>query len=184
MTSKERFASTMSAMALALPMSNGRQLTQPLLEMYWRVLADLSDEELELAATSIMRNPTRAVFFPTPAELLAAARPVSQADAMRSLAAVRRLAEYSPELGDTWSVTTIREKLGPAAAMAFQAIGGDAGMRELHAPANAPFARQRFALAYTDAVSRDARAALPAPAAAALPAEVRHLLGQIGSVPE
>ena len=182
MISRERYGSTMTAMALALPLSGGRRLTDPMLEVYWRVLADVADDEFERAAMSIMRNGGRAPFFPTPAELLAAATPAGQAEAMLVLERVRRLAEYCPRTGDTWRVSTLRAQLGEGAVLGFVAIGGDAGMRELQDPAHAPFARQRFAAAYLDGVGRDERSALPTPPAQ-IPGAVRRLTARIGNPP-
>jgi hypothetical protein len=159
MKDRARFASTMTAMALVLP---GRPLTDPTLEVYWRVLADLTDAELERAATAILRDTSRPVFFPTPAELLLAARPRDPAAAMRTLDRLRLLAEYSPRVGDTWSVSRIRAELGEAAVTAYLVAGASSGMRELADPAHAPFVRNRFVAAYDEAVARNPLAALPA----------------------
>lgn len=182
MTNRERFASTMAALALALPMSGGRTLTDELLDVYWRVLAPLSDAAFESAALAVMRDTHRPVFFPAPAELLAAAQPNAQAEAMVMLGRVRALAGYCPRTGSVWQVSEIRERLGEAAATGFQALGGDAGMRELEDVANSPFARQRFAAAFQEEVARDPATALPSPAGGSLPS-VGRVMARIGPAP-
>ena len=57
-------AAALATLAVALP---GKDISSPLLEVYWRALADLTDAELEAAATKALRA---CRFFPTPSELL------------------------------------------------------------------------------------------------------------------
>lgn len=182
MKDRARFASSMTALALALPMSGGRTLTDELLDVYWRVLGHLSDADFETAALCVMRDTHRPVFFPAPAELLAAALPNAQAEAMVMLGRVRGMAEYCPRTGSVWRVSQIRETLGEAAVQGFQAMGGDAGMRELENPDATPFARQRFAAAFQEAVGREPATALPTPPEQ-IPARVAQLVARIGSGP-
>lgn len=182
MKDHDRFCSTITAMALALPMSGGRTLTDELMEVYWRVLGPLSDNAFEAAALAVMRDTHRPVFFPAPAELLAAAQPNAQAEAMVMLGRVRALADYCPRTGAVWRVSQIREVLGEAAAQGFLAIGGDTGMRELEDQDSSPFARKRFAAAFQEVVGRDPTTALP-PSPEQLPLTLSQVMARIGPAP-
>ena len=116
---RERMAAALATLAVALP---GKEISGPLLEVYWRALADLTDEQLESAATKALRA---CKFFPTPAELLELARPRNMvAEAGRVFERVKSLAGYSPQVGAVWSETKIRLALGDAVADAYQAAGG------------------------------------------------------------
>lgn len=149
---RERFAAVMATLSV-LP---GRDVTEPLLEVYWRVLGDLSDAEMEGAATKALRS---CRFLPTPAELLALARPRNlAAEAGRVFEAVKALADYSPRAGDVWSETKIRIALGEAAADAFAACGGSAALRH----GDEVWTRKHFVEAYQAHPPADPPPALPA----------------------
>lgn len=116
---RERMAAALATLAVALP---GKDISSPLLEVYWRALADLTDAELEAAATKALRA---CRFFPTPSELLELAQPRNlAAEAGRVFERVQSLADYSPRVGSVWSETKIRLALGDEVADAFQAAGG------------------------------------------------------------
>lgn len=50
----------------------GREITKPLLQMYFAALASLSIEQAQAAMMAHMRNPDNGQFFPKPADLLRA----------------------------------------------------------------------------------------------------------------
>lgn len=121
--SPERFKAVLATLAIALP---GREQSDALRDVYWRVLAGLTDEQLEAAAAKALRS---CRFFPTPAELLELAQPRNlEAEAGRVFERVKALADYSPQCGPIWSETKIRLALGDAVADAYQAAGGSSAM--------------------------------------------------------
>lgn len=149
---RERFAAAMATLSV-LP---GGAVDDVRLEVYYRVLGDLTDEEFEMAATKALRS---CRFLPTPAELLELARPRHlAAEAGKVYDQIRDLADYSERLGSTWTVTKIRLALGEAAAEAFQAAGGSDAFRS----GDPVWTRKAFVEAYTTHPPHEAPPALPA----------------------
>ena len=115
---RERFAAVMATLSV-LP---GKDVSAPLLEVYWRVLGDLTDAEMETGATKALRT---CRFLPTPSELLELARPRNlPAEAGRVFEDVKRLADYDGKTGELWREVSVRCALGNEVADAFQACGG------------------------------------------------------------
>lgn len=178
MTDRPAFAAAMAGLALALP---GRELSDALLELYWRALADLDDHEFARAAETAIR---RCRFFPTPAELLGFARPPrvdSHAAAGRVYLQAQGLTEYCPNTGTWWSAERIRATLGEAAYQAFHACGGSAGFRLAEDPYHGPRVRREFVECFQRVVAAEPQAALPAPSRLdRTPEPVRVLSAGIG----
>lgn len=154
------FASSMTALALALP---GREITEPMLEVYWRALTSLTDAEFQRAAGEALR---RSKFFPVPAELLEWGRPHAVdpvATAARTLARAELLTEYCPNSGTWWSGERIRKEIGEAAYQAFHACGGSPGFRQIDDPYHGPGVRKAFVECYLRVVRLEPRFALPTP---------------------
>lgn len=147
---RERFAAVMATLSV-LP---GKDVSAPLLEVYWRVLGDLNDEEMEAGATKALRT---CRFLPTPAELLELARPRNlQAEAGKVFEQIRELSDYAAG-GEYWKETKIRIALGNEAADAFVACGGSAAFRS----GDPVWTRKAFVEAYCNRPPRETPPALP-----------------------
>ena len=147
---RERFAAVMATLSV-LP---GKDVSAPLLEVYWRVLGDLTDEEMEAGATKALRT---CRFLPTPSELLELARPRNlQAEAGRVFEQVRELSDYSAG-GEFWRETKIRVALGNEAADAFIACGGSSAFK----CGDPVWTRKAFVEAYCKQPPRETPPALP-----------------------
>lgn len=176
---RERMAAALATLAVALP---GKEISGPLLEVYWRALADLTDEQLEAAATRALRA---CRFFPTPSELLELAQPRNlAAEAGRVFERVKGLADYSPRVGAVWSETKIRLALGDAVADAYQAAGGAAAF----ATGDEVWTRKAFVEAYREAPPAENPLLRIGPAEpkrlASGEARVIEMVRTIGSLPE
>lgn len=149
----------MLAMSLGLKMF-GKELDKPLQRVYWQALADLEDGEFERACAQVLRTDSE---FPTPARILAVARPpLSEAAVLRVMNGAwwdGRTAGYD---GVGWEESTIRTLYGEAAALAFRACGGSAGFRAMDDTFRGERIRAAFVEAYRAALARDPLAALPA----------------------
>lgn len=176
MTDRERFASVMLSLSLALQMY-GRELTKAMQDVYWKALAGVSDDELEAAAQIVIRSDKE---FPSPARLLELARPPveSAAQAHRVMALAWEAGrQVIPGQGTWWSGVVIREKIGEAAYEAFHACGGSAAFRDMDDPYHGSRIRREFVECWRRVVMREPatalrsleyRPALPAPAQPAL----------------
>lgn len=151
----EHLAGVLHGLALTFP----RAVTPEVVEVYAAALADLTDDELAVAAAQVVR---RERFFPVPAVLRDYARPADPAAAGRALARIRDCVEYSPELGDIWRLSAIREQVGEAAAHAIQAAGGTAMIPLMADPFHGPGLLKVFRAAYDATVAREPALALPA----------------------
>lgn len=159
MKNPARFAKGMLALSLSLKMY-GRELSDPMQEVYWRALSDLSDDEFEQAATVLLRRETE---FPPPAMFLEVVRVNdSNADAHRALMLAWNAGkQVIPGEGCWWSGALIREKVGPAAYEAFHACGGSSAFRDLDNEYHGPRIRREFMECYRTAVATDSTRALP-----------------------
>lgn len=112
MTKKEHFASVMTMLAETF----GRSLTDAMLDGYWLVLEDLPEEELRGAARKVLATQK---FMPSPAELLAVARPPRNpnADVVQAWQVVRRAIDKHDYL-----VATI--DFGPLVNAVIRNLGG------------------------------------------------------------
>lgn len=149
----------MLSLAVSLKMY-GRELTDPMRDVYWRALATLTDDDFERAAEIILRSDTD---FPPPARFLDVLRPDAEAEAGRALARAWMLGkEVLPGEGCWWSAEKIRAEVGPAAAEAFHACGGSSAFKDVDSEYHGAGIRKAFIAAYRREVQLDVARALPA----------------------
>lgn len=98
----------------------GREITKPLLQMYFAALASLSIEQTQAAMMAHMRNPDNGQFFPKPADLLRGVTGTSkqQAAAIEDRASIawacierdiRRIGSYGTlKLDDKQALATVK----------------------------------------------------------------------------
>lgn len=94
-------------------------------ELYRAALEDLSDEQLQVATTLVIRNHT-GEFIPPPAVLRRAVAPAPIAvDSMAIIRRIEKRATYNANVGMIYPPTAVvHEQLGEAAAYAYAAAGG------------------------------------------------------------
>lgn len=115
-TDKQEFRSMMMAAGEVY----GREITKPLLQMYFAALAPLSIEQAQAAMMAHMQNPDNGQFFPKPADLLRGVTGTSkqQAAAIEDRAAIawacierdiRRIGSYGTlKLDDKQALATVK----------------------------------------------------------------------------
>lgn len=160
MKNKKRFASTMLSLAAVLKMY-GKELTEPIQAVYWKALADLTDDEFEQAAAVLIRRETE---FPPPALFLDVARPKADpaGEAHRVMLQAWNAGKQTiPGEGCWWSADAIRAEVGEAAYEAFHACGGSSAFRDIDNEFHGPRIRREFMECYERVVLTDPAKALP-----------------------
>jgi len=124
------------------------------LKVYHAALTDLADEDVLAAARLAVRS---CKWFPVPAELLEFVRPKASLEAAareEAAAAYQRVLDcntYTPEAGACWSYRQIADEVGPEAAEAFIAAGGNQAFAWADV-AGASIRHARFVAAYLEQV--------------------------------
>jgi hypothetical protein len=156
--SKEVFARGMAALALNF----NRDMTDELFVLYWAVLQDVPDEDLDRAFRRVLQEDE---FFPPTGRLARYAHQHRPPTADAAAVFERILGDYAS--GEHLIPRAVEERYGVAARygflaaggiVAFERIGGD-GMERAR-----EFALKEFARAWAETTQADPRAALPGPA--------------------
>lgn len=134
-----------------------REISPSMSRLYAEGLKDLG---AELFIVGVKLAIDQETFFPSPARIRELARPTVSADvrAGEMLGKVLAAGVHGPN-GRTWSLTTIAEKCGGAAARAYTAVGGGYRLAAL-TDADFPFLLRDFTKAFAayadEAVASDA----------------------------
>ncbi len=133
-----------------------REPTEELSDLYFSKVKALSDEAWARAVGLAIDQET---FFPVVATLLKLAKPKADdaektAEAVKMFGRVQWCSSYNPRTGSSWHASKIERELGPAAALAFEAAGGDSAFGNLgEGSRDLPFVRKAFVEAYKAAVA-------------------------------
>lgn len=163
---EDALCQAMAVLAEAYP---ARRVEETTIALYRRMLADLTDEELD---TAVVLHLSRSKFFPAVSELREAARPTPTiADVAPLFARVELLAclGKSPE--------AIERELGPIVVSAMISAGGVDSFRNLKEPTPRAFALKQFATALAEHHQDERQAALTGQAQERLKA----LVGSVGT---
>lgn len=141
----DKLTATVFAQGMALLAERwNREISPGMSRIYANALKDLGGALFIVGVTRAIEELT---FFPSAAEIRKLARPevAPEARAGALLASVDACGVHGPH-GRTWSIATVTEKCGSAAALAFIAIGGGRRLAGM-ADADFPFALRDFAKA-------------------------------------
>lgn len=133
------------AMAM-LAASFNRELTRPLMTIYWTTFQAERPDDFRDAVTEHIRT---AKFFPTVAELLTrmgrdgATGSLAEAGAVFEQLTTGPAPHYDPRRGDYWAHPDVMERFGPQAYAAFLAAGGTSAFRD-RTDKGLPFLRRDF----------------------------------------
>ena len=124
-------------------------------DLYWAMLADLSDDAFQRAVLLTLQQ-TR--FFPTIAELRQAVTPHVdyKAEAVLAFDRVCKLGVHSA-VGTHWSIRRVAEIEGAVAAEAFAAAGASSAFEREQGERDLPYLRKRFVDSYALAAEAQAK---------------------------
>jgi len=155
MASKETFTKGMAALA----MNFNREITAELIELYWAILQDLEDLDLDRAFRLVLAQDE---FFPPTARILkyAQTRRLPAADAGEVFTKI--VSDYAS--GEALLPVEVQHRYGRAARLSFQAAGGVMAFNHCGTEDTAKWVRKPFVEAWKEVVEADPIAALPGPA--------------------
>lgn len=139
----------------ALGVNSRVEVTEAQRELYWTMLADLTDEQFQRAVLLTLQ---RSRWFPTIAELREAVTPHIDhaAEAVLAFDRVCKLGVHSP-VGTHWSIRRVAEIEGPVAAEAFAAAGASSAFEREQGERDLPYLRKRFVDSYVAAAEAQAK---------------------------
>lgn len=152
MRDEKAFTEAMSALGV-----NARiEVTDAQRELYWAMLADLSDEDFQRAVLVVLQNSR---WFPTIAELREAITPHvdHQAQGVLAFERVCKLGVHDPVRGTTWTIRRVAELEGAVAAEAFAAAGASGAFERELGERDLPYLRKRFVDSYVAAAEAHAK---------------------------